>query len=402
MRHTGGTPTVRRRAILAVALTLMASLLVPAIAGAATTPKSTLQTSTRLMAKAKAVKISGRVPSRYKGKRMTIEIRKPGRTFWDKVGTAKIGSNGKWSLSYKPKLGGKFYIRARYESSNKLSRTATLTVRRGPGTKTVLLLASTTSTRDSGLFERLGPAFLAACPEYTLKPTFVGSGAAIALGGSGDADVLLTHSPAAEVDFMKGVVSGKTAPYRGLTRYKVMYNDYVLVGPTTNPAGVGASSSAKTAFGTIAAYGTSPFWSRNDGSGTNAKEKEIWKSIGNPQLPPSPPPAVWWYKASGTMGMAQALAAANEAPGGYTLADRGTWLNANALGSTKNLKIVNQGDASYFNQYSVIEVWHARNGEGAQDFSNWIRSPQAQALIKTYGEYTYPGQVLFEPNAGSY
>ena len=175
---------------------------------------------------------------------MTIEIRKPGRTYWDKVGTAKIAKNGKWSYRYTPKLGGKFYIRARYESSAKLSRTASLTVRRGPGTKTVILLASTTSTRDSGLFERLGPAFLAACPEYTLKGTFVGSGAAIALGGSGDADVLLTHSPAAEVDFMNGVVAGKPSAYKGLTRYKVMYNDYVLVGPTSNPAGVGAGTAA--------------------------------------------------------------------------------------------------------------------------------------------------------------
>ena len=101
--------------------------------------------------------------------------------------------------------------------------------------------------------------------------------------------------------------------------------------------------------------------------------------------------------------MAQALATANDAAtAGYTLSDRATWLNATSLGITKNLKIVNQGDPTYFNQYSVIEVRAARNREGAQDFSNWIRSPQAQALIKTYGEYTYPGQIMFEPNAGSY
>jgi tungstate transport system substrate-binding protein len=396
MRHTGGTPRIRRTAMIVVALTLMVSLGVPAMASAAVTPRSTLQTSARLQAKAKRFTISGRVPSRYKGKIMTIEVRKPGRAYWDAVGTAKIAKTGKWSFKYTPKLGGKFYIRARYGSSAKLSRTATLTVRRGPGTKTIILLASTTSTRDSGLFERLGPAFLAACPEYTIKGTFVGSGAAIALGGTGDADVLLTHSPAAEVDFMNGIVAGKTSAYKGLTRYKVMYNDYVLVGPSGNPAGVSSSAKAGPAFQSIATAG-STFWSRNDASGTNAKEKEIWKGIGNPQLGKA------WYKASGTMGMAQALATANDAgTAGYTLADRATWLNATSLGIVKNLKIVNQGDPTYFNQYSVIEVKGARNVEGGQDFSNWIRSPQAQALIKTYGEYTYPGQIMFEPNAGSY
>jgi ABC-type tungstate transport system permease subunit len=101
--------------------------------------------------------------------------------------------------------------------------------------------------------------------------------------------------------------------------------------------------------------------------------------------------------------MAQALATANDAgTSGYTLADRATWLNATSLGIVKNLKIVNAGDPILFNQYAVIEVKGARDAEGAQDFSNWIRSPQAQALIKTYGEYTYPGQVMFEPNAGPY
>ncbi len=87
---------------------------------------------------------------------------------------------------------------------------------------------------------------------------------------------------------------------------------------------------------------------------------------------------------------------------GYTLADRATWLNAKSLGIVKNLSILNAGDPTLFNQYAVIEVKGARNKEGAQDFSNWIRSPGAQALIKTYGEYTYPGEVMFEPNAGPY
>jgi len=380
----------------------MVSLLVPMVAGAATVPRSTLLTSKRYMATARSLIISGRMATKYRGKQIKVEIRKPGRTYWDQVATRTLNRYGRWSTHYTPKLGGKFYIRARYvprAGVSSISRTAVLTVRRGPSTKTQILLASTTSTRDSGLFERIGPAFLAACPEYTLKATFVGSGAAIALGGSGDADVLLTHSPAAEVDFMHGIVAGKASAYRGLNRFKVMYNDFVLVGPLANPAGVvnnGSAGGAKAAFQSVATAG-STFWSRNDGSGTNAKEKEIWKSLGNPQLGKS------WYKASGTMGMAQALATANDAgTSGYTLADRATWLNALSLGIVKNLKIVNAGDPILFNQYAVMEVKGARNWEGAQDFSNWIRSPQAQALIRTYGEYTYPGQVMFAPNAGPY
>jgi tungstate transport system substrate-binding protein len=380
-------------------MVLLAGLIIPSVALAAT-PRTSLALSSRYMSTAKRLTLSGRIPAAFKGKVIVVEVRKPGRTYWDKVGTARISKAGRWSFKYTPKLGGKFFIRARYESSKWLSRTAILTVKRGPGTKTQILLASTTSTRDSGLFERLGPAFLAACPEYAMKATFVGSGAAMALGGTGDADVLLTHSPAAEVDFMHGIVAGKATAFKGLTRNKVMYNDFVLVGPLTNPAGVvnnSAPGSAKSAFQSIATA-KSTFWSRNDASGTNAKEKEIWASIGNPQLGVNS-----WYKASGTMGMAQALATANDAgTAGYTLADRATWLNATSLGIVKNLKIVNAGDPTLFNQYAVIEVKGARNAEGAQDFSNWIRSPQAQALIKTYGEYTYPGQIMFEPNAGPY
>ena len=103
------------------------------------------------------------------------------------------------------------------------------------------------------------------------------------------------------------------------------------------------------------------------------------------------------------MGMAQALATANDAAtAGYTLADRATWLNATSLGITKNLKIVNAGRSDVLQPVQRHRGQGARNREGAQDFSNWLRSPKAQALIKTYGEYTYPGQIMFEPNAGSY
>jgi len=396
VRHGGAAGRIAL-GVFAAAMVLMLALPMMALADLA--PRTSLLTSARYMSNARSFIISGKMATKFKGKQIAVEIRKPGRTYWDQVALLTINKSGRWSVHYTPKLGGKFFIRARYMPRKSLSRTAVLTVKRGPSTKMQILLASTTSTRDSGLFERIGPAFLAACPEYTLKATFVGSGAAIALGGTGDADVLLTHSPAAEVDFMNGIVAGKASAFRGLTRNKVMYNDFVLVGPVANPAGVvdnSASGGAQAAFQSIATAG-STFWSRNDASGTNAKEKEIWKLLGNPQIGQS------WYKASGTMGMAQALATANDAgTSGYTLADRATWLNATSLGIVKNLKIVNAGDPILFNQYAVIEVKGARNKEGAQDFSNWIRSPQAQALIKTYGEYTYPGQIMFEPNAGPY
>jgi tungstate transport system substrate-binding protein len=392
MRHSKQMPFLRRLALITAGAAMLAAVVVPAVAVAAV-PHSTLITPLYLST-ARTFTVSGRIAASTHGKKIRIEIRKPGRTFWTLVGQATISSAGRWSFKYFPKLGGTFYIRSRYTIAKAgLSRTARLIVRKGPGVKYTLTLASTTSTRDSGLFEALRPTFLHSCPEYALKATFVGSGAAIALGGSGDADVLLTHSPAAEVDFMKGIVAGKASAYKGLTRFKVMYNKFILVGPTANPAGILQSDSAQVAFGKIASTG-SIFWSRNDNSGTNAKEKEIWALLGNPQVGQS------WYRASGTMGMAQALQAASDG-GGYTLADNATWLNWNNMQTVKHLAELNQGDSRYFNQYSVIEVAKARNWEGAQDFRRWIESAAGQAVIRGYGIDTF-GKGLFTPNAGSY
>jgi len=385
-----------RRGLLVAAAAIVLSLMVPAVALAAT-PVPTISLSTSYQPVAAKFVIRGYVGPRYAGKKVRIEIRKPGRTYWSVLSYRVVDKYGKYYYAYTPKLGGTFYIHSRYGLTTAgLSRLKILTVAKGPGVKTQILLASTTSTRDSGLFERLGPAFLHDCPEYTVKAAFVGSGAAINLGRTGDADVLLTHSPAAERSFMDPSTATPSAPYYGKTRYKVMYNDFLLVGPTADPASIDPTETAVSAFGKIAST-SSTFWSRNDNSGTNAKEKEVWQLLGNPQVGQP------WYKASGTMGMAQALAAANDAASsGYTLADRATWLMANSLGIVKNLQIVNEGDARYFNQYSVIEVNGARNWEGAMDFSQWIRSPRAAELIRTYGEYTYPGQLMFVPNAGVY
>jgi tungstate transport system substrate-binding protein len=387
MRQTKGS-WVRRRTVLLLVAAVLASLLVAPQVASAYTP-STLKTSVVYMPVAKNFTVSGTAIRTLRGKKLSVEIRKPGRTFWTTVGSATASkTNGAWALKYMPKLGGKFYVRARYGTAN-LTRTAPLTVKKGPGVRYEVTLASTTSTRDSGLWEALYPAFRSACPEYSVKATFVGSGAAIALGGTCDADVLLVHSPKAEDDFMKGIVAGKPSECKGLSDYRVMYNDFVLVGPTANPADVTLGETAKNAFDKVATK-KATFWSRNDNSGTNTKEKEIWATLGNPQTGQS------WYKASGTLGMAQALAACNES-GGYTLSDRGTWLNMVNLGTVKNLKIVNEGDAMYFNQYSVMQVTGARNWEGAQDFSRWIRSAQAISIIKEYGVSTF-GTALFTPN----
>ena len=392
MRHTQGMPLMRRATLIIAGAIMAAALVTPAFASALMKP--TIRTSSLYQPVAKSFTISGRVSSSLHGKHILVRVRKPGRTFWTTVGSYTISKTGRYSMSYFPKLGGKFYVRAVY-SAKSYSRIASLTVKRGPGKKYVLRLSSTTSTQDSGLFEALLPQFEAQMPEYDLQPIFVGSGAAIANGGTGAADVLLTHSPAAELDFMKGIVAGAASAHKGLTRYKVMYNHFVLVGPKSNPAGITLTESAQSAFAKIASTG-STFYSRNDNSGTNAKEKEIWAALGNPQTGKS------WYKATGTMGMAQALAAANDgSTGGYTLADNATWLMASRLKTVSNLQIINEGDSAYFNQYSVIEVKGARNAEGAQDFRRWIMTAAVQKVIREYGVDWY-GVSLFIPNAGSY
>lgn len=404
MRHNV-RPRILALASAAAMVAVAAMVMAPAAAIAAV-PKPTIALSTTYQTKAAELKVSGFLGKKYAGRPLTIQIKKPGRTYWDTVtaNDVAVRSTGFYRGYTTPMLAGTFYVRARYTNSkgSAYSRTVSLRVKSGPGVKYEIVLQSTTSTRDSGLIEALLPAFLHACPEYTLKGVFVGSGAAIANSRKGDGDVLLSHSPAAEVTFMDPSTATTATPYTGKTRFKVMYNDYVLVGPTANAAGITTDQPAVDAFEAIADH-SSNFWSRNDNSGTNAKEKEIWAlcTPANPQIETASPLTYKsWYMASGTMGMAQALSAANNG-GGYTLSDRGTWMNAKSLGMVNGLKIVNQGDSRYFNQYSVIEINGARNWQGGQDFSRWIRSGEAQEIIRTYGISTY-GQALFVPNQGTW
>jgi tungstate transport system substrate-binding protein len=245
-----------------------------------------------------------------------------------------------------------------------------------------LILATTTSTQDSGLLDVLIPAFEAQSG-FTVQTVAVGSGAALKLGEEGNADVLLVHSPAAEKTFMDGGF--------GSERLLVMHNDFIIVGPPSDPAGIKTATSAVDAFQKIAVSGVQ-FISRADASGTNAKELALWKSAN------ITPTGQAWYVESG-QGMGATLTIASE-KGAYTLSDRATFL---ANQTNYKLALLYQGDNSLLNVYHVIVVnhdkWPSTNLDGAIAFANYITSPAGQEVIKNFGVEKY-GQSLFIPDAG--
>jgi tungstate transport system substrate-binding protein len=250
-----------------------------------------------------------------------------------------------------------------------------------PAQKNVIL-ATTTSTQDSGLLDVLLPIFEKKTG-YFVKTIAVGSGQAMAMGAKGEADVLLVHSPAAEKKFM--------ADGNGVERRLVMHNDYIILGPPADPAKIKGMKKASEAFKKIAAAG-SIFMSRGDNSGTNAKEKDIWKAAGVKYEGEK------WYQQTG-LGMGQTLAVAAEKKT-YTLADRGTYL---ALKKNLGLDILVEGDGILLNIYHVIEVnpkkWPKANFTGAKAFGDFMVSKETQAIIKTFGVDKY-GSPLFFPDAG--
>ena len=241
-----------------------------------------------------------------------------------------------------------------------------------------LLMATTTSTRDTGLLDTLVPAFEkgSACK---VKTVAVGSGQALDLGARGQADVLLVHSPAAEEKFAKeGHASSRKA---------VMHNDFVLLGPPSDPAKTASAGGILPALKAIAAT-KSPFASRADDSGTNAKELKLWQQAGIT-------PTGSWYIKTG-QGMGPTLVIANQKDA-YTLSDRGTFLAAKNLDS----EIRVQGGKELQNPYHVIVVKHPGTNVGcAQAFARWITSPPAQRLIGGFGTSKY-GQPLFHPDAAA-
>jgi tungstate transport system substrate-binding protein len=245
-----------------------------------------------------------------------------------------------------------------------------------------IILATTTSTYDTGLLDTLIPMFEKQTG-YFVKTIAVGSGQAMAMGEKGEADVLLVHSPAAEEKFMEGGF--------GLNRKLVMHNDFVIVGPPDDPAKIKGLKSAAEAFKKIAAA-QALFLSRGDNSGTNAKEKQIWKAAGVKYEGEK------WYQQTG-LGMGQTLNVASE-KNAYTLSDRGTYL---ALKKNLSLEILVQGDALLLNIYHVIEVnpkkWPKVNFAGAKAFEDFIISKETQEIIRTFGVDKY-GSPLFFPDAG--
>lgn len=239
-----------------------------------------------------------------------------------------------------------------------------------------MILATTTSTRDSGLLDVLVPEFERGS-ECQVKTLAVGSGDALKLGERGDADVLLVHSPAAEETFVR---EGHAA-----SRLAVMHNDFVLVGPRSDPARIAGAAGAPAALRRIA-RARAPFASRADDSGTNAKELDLWGKAGIR-------PRGAWYSETG-QGMGETLTIADQKRA-YTLADRGTFL------ATKNLdaKLLVEGGAELRNPYHVIVVRHAGTNRGcAKSFSTWITSPPIQRRISRFGVAEY-GEPLFSPDA---
>ena len=245
-----------------------------------------------------------------------------------------------------------------------------------------IILATTTSTQDSGLLDVLLPIFEKKTG-YFVKTIAVGSGQAMAMGEKGEADVLLVHSPAAEEKFVAGGF--------GINRKLIMHNDYIIVGPSGDSAKIKGMKSASESFKKIASA-KALFLSRGDNSGTHSKEKDIWKTAAiNLE-------GEKWYQQTG-LGMGQTLNVTAEKKG-YTLADRGTYL---ALKKNLGLDILVEGDAILLNIYHVIEVnpakWPKVNVAGAKAFSDFMVSKETQDVIKTFGVEKY-GSPLFFPDAG--
>jgi tungstate transport system substrate-binding protein len=230
-----------------------------------------------------------------------------------------------------------------------------------------LRLATTTSTEQSGLLAAILPAFEKKTG-YKVDVVAVGTGASLKIGEKGDCDVVLVHARALEDAFM--------AAGFGAERRDVMYNDFVVLGPASDPARVATADSAVEAFSLVFAA-KAAFVSRGDKSGTDVKEKDLWKAAG---LSPTGAP---WYKEIG-QGMSQAILMAEQI-GGYTLADRATWLSMKAKSS---LSILSQGDKLLFNPYGIISVspakWPTTNIAGAKALIDWMTGSEGRALIAAY------------------
>jgi tungstate transport system substrate-binding protein len=244
-----------------------------------------------------------------------------------------------------------------------------------------IILATTTSTRDSGLLDVLLPVFEKASG-YTVKMVAVGTGQALTMGKEGNADVLLVHAPASEKEYMTGGF--------GKERLLVMHNDFIIVGPKDDPAQIKGSATPVDAYKAIS-ESKSVFVSRGDDSGTNKAELALWKSA---KITPEGD----WYLKTG-QGMGDTLRIASE-KAGYTFTDRATYLS---MKDTLAMEILYEGDKALLNIYHVITVnpdkWPKINYTGAKAFADWMVAADTQKMISEYGKEKY-GQVLFIADAG--
>ncbi len=244
-----------------------------------------------------------------------------------------------------------------------------------------IILQSTTSTQNSGLFDFILPKFTAQTG-ISVNVVAVGTGQALKNGRNGDGDVLLVHAKSAEEEFV--------AQGYGVERLDVMYNDFVIVGPAGDPAKV---SGAKSIFAALKKISSAkvPFLSRGDDSGTNKKERQLWAKAG---IDPAKYSGNWYRETGSGMGATLNVAAGMNA---YTLSDRATWLAFQNKGS---LKVLSQGDPLLFNQYGVIMVNPAKHpyvkAKAATTFINWLTGNPGQSAIAAY---ELKGRQLFFPNA---
>lgn len=243
---------------------------------------------------------------------------------------------------------------------------------------TRIILATTTSTDNSGLLADILPIFTESTG-IGVDVVAVGTGRALALGENGDADVVLVHAPSREIAWMEAG--------HGVNRRSVMYNDFVIVGPADDPAGIRGTDDAASALKAIADSG-SLFISRGDDSGTHTKEKGIWQAAG------IRPEGSWYSEAGQGMGAVMTIASESR---GYTVADRGTWLS---MKDKLDLIVVTEGDPVLFNPYGIMAVNPDRHGHvkylESMVFIAWLTSPQGQKAI---GNFMVNGELLFIPDA---
>jgi tungstate transport system substrate-binding protein len=264
-----------------------------------------------------------------------------------------------------------------------IAATCAVLITGGPATAAdqFIIVQSTTSTQNSGLFEHLLPKFQEATG-IEVRVVAVGTGQALKNAQNCDGDVLFVH---AKPDELKFVAAGY-----GVRRFDVMYNDFVIVGPKADPAKIGGSRDAAAALKSIA-LAKAPFASRGDDSGTNKKEMSLWKAAG---VDPTGASGKWYRETGSGMGATLNAVVGMNA---YTLTDRGTWIS---FENKDGLEILVEGDPDLFNQYGVMRVSpeHCPNVkvEAGQKFVDWVTGPDGQAAIASY---KIDGQQLFFPNA---